>query len=156
MKIIINDDINMIIFLNKKYLKIDFNNIDESEDYFKDLFLTLKNIYNIKLNGFYYIEVFVDKNYGVILELEKEELEYIDYYDNQVDMRVTVNDSEFMYLINDYDLNDIMEIYSFQNNLYGKLKKQINSIKMGEILEKGKIIYKDYDKILKYGKRLEV
>ena len=61
-----------------------------------------------------------------------------------------------MYLINDYDLNDIMEIYSFQNNLYGKLKKQINSIKMGEILEKGKIIYKDYDKILKYGKRLEV
>ena len=126
------------------------------EDYFKDLFLTLKNIYKIKLNGFYYIEVFVDKNYGVILELEKEELEYIDYYDNQVDMRVTVNDSEFMYLINDYDLNDIMEIYSFQNNLYGKLKKQINSIKMGEILEKGKIIYKDYDKILKYGKRLEV
>ncbi len=156
MKIIINDDINMIIFLNKEYLKIDFNNIDELEDYFKDLFLTLKNIYNIKLNGFYYIEVFVDKNYGVILELEKEELEYIDYYDNQVDMRVTVNDSEFMYLINDYDLNDIMEIYSFQNNLYGKLKKQINSIKMGEILEKGKIIYKDYDKILKYGKRLEV
>ena len=156
MKIIINDDINMIIFLNNEYLKIDFNNIDELEDYFKDLFLTLKNIYNIKLNGFYYIEVFVDKNYGVILELEKEELEYIDYYDNQVDMRVTVNDSEFMYLINDYDLNDIMEIYSFQNNLYGKLKKQINSIKMGEILEKGKIIYKDYDKILKYGKRLEV
>ena len=156
MKIIINDDINMIIFLNKEYLKIDFNNIDELEDYFKDLFLTLKNIYNIKLNGFYYIEVFVDKNYGVILELEKEELEYIDYYDNQVDMRVTVNDSEFMYLINDYDLNDIMEIYSFQNNLYGKLKKQINRIKMGEILEKGKIIYKDYDKILKYGKRLEV
>ena len=156
MKIIINDDITIIIFLNKEYLKIDFNNIDELEDYFKDLFLTLKNIYKIKLNGFYYIEVFVDKNYGVILELEKEELEYIDYYDNQVDMRVTVNDSEFMYLINDYDLNDIMEIYSFQNNLYGKLKKQINSIKMGEILEKGKIIYKDYDKILKYGKRLEV
>lgn len=155
MKIIVNDDINMIIFLNNEYLNKHNYNDDDLESYFKELFLTLKNIYEIEISGYYNIDVYIDKKYGVILELEKEELEYLDYYDNQVDMCITIHNSNFLYCLNDIDFFN-QSIYVYKNKIYGLLNEEINNYEMGLLMEYSEIEYKNGDNILKYGKRLEV
>ena len=103
MKIIVNDDINMIIFLNKIYLnQIDFEDKEKLEIYFRKLLKTLKEFYKININGYYEINVYVDNNYGVILELKKEEIEYFSYYEDEVDMQLIVHNTVFLYEIEDY------------------------------------------------------
>ena len=158
MKIIINDDINMIIFLNKEYLTINIDDSDNLENCFKELFLILKDIYDIKINGYYSIDVYVDSYYGAVLELVKEELEYIDYYDNQVDMRITIHDSNFVYKFEDYFLARKLNLnlYLYKNEVYGKINGLENNAQMGRIIENSEVLYKDTDKILKYGNRIEV
>ena len=67
MHIDIVDDLNMIIYLqNDKIKNIDFSDKSDLQDYFKDLFVNLKNNYNININGYYYINVHKDKYYGCI------------------------------------------------------------------------------------------
>ena len=52
MKIIVNDDINMIIFLNRMYLDdIDFKSKDELEIYFQKLLKILKTYYKINIQN---------------------------------------------------------------------------------------------------------
>ena len=80
MHIDIVDDLNMIIYLQNDRIKnIDFSDKSDLQDYFKDLFVNLKNNYNININGYYYINVYKDKYYGCILEMKKEELDYMEY-----------------------------------------------------------------------------
>ena len=147
MKIIINDDINMIIFLNKMYLlNIDFNNEENIEKYFKKLLKKLKNYYNININGYYEIDVYIDKLYGVVLELEKQELEYYGYFDDEVDMQITIYNKEFVYEIKDYfwiddKIKNKTKIYKYKNKLYLVVKEKIKELELGKILEHSKIIY---------------
>ena len=85
---IVNDD-KLIIYMTNKYLKYkNIDNIDKIEEYFKDIFLILRDNYNILIRGFYNIDVYIDKRYGIILELKKEELDF-DYYEDQIDMKIT-------------------------------------------------------------------
>ena len=59
MHIDIVDDLNMIIYLQNDRIKnIDFSDKSDLQDYFKDLFVKLKNNYNININGYYYINVY--------------------------------------------------------------------------------------------------
>ena len=73
------------VFLND-IPKIDFKNMDELETYFRNLFLKLKKIFHITFTGLYNIDIYLDQYCGVVIELKKEDLEYIDYYDNEIDI----------------------------------------------------------------------
>ena len=98
MRLVINDG-KFIVFLNK-YNKIDFENKLKLEKYFRNLFTTIKDKYNIEVNGYYDINIYNDKNYGVIIEIESEDLDYYNYF-NQIDMEINVlKDSLFLYEIN--------------------------------------------------------
>ncbi len=138
------DDKEFDIYLKKSFIKdIDFNKKEELEIYFKRLFKILNNKYNIKIEGFYEITVYVDKFYGVILHLEKEELDYYDYFKNQVDMRIMTTDTEFLYLVDDIPLNiiDKIEIINNDDNIYIKIKKKLNDIEMMTLMENSIITY---------------
>lgn len=138
------DDKEFDIYLKKSFIKdIDFNKKEELEIYFKRLFKILNNKYNIKVEGFYEITVYVDKFYGVILHLEKEELDYYDYFKNQVDMRIMTTDTEFLYLVDDIPLNIInkIEIINNDDNIYIKIKKKLNDIEMMNLMENSIITY---------------
>lgn len=138
------DDKEFDIYLKANFIKdIDFNKKEELEIYFKRLFKILNNKYNIKVEGFYEITVYVDKFYGVILHLEKEELDYYDYFKNQVDMRIMTTDTEFLYLVDDIPLNiiDKIEIITNNDNIYIKIKKKLNDIEMMNLMENSVITY---------------
>lgn len=138
------DDKEFDIYLKANFIKdIDFNKKEELEIYFKRLFKILNNKYNIKVEGFYEITVYVDKFYGVILHLEKEELDYYDYFKNQVDMRIMTTDTEFLYLVDDIPLNiiDKIEIINNDDNIYIKIKKKLNDIEMMTLMENSIITY---------------
>lgn len=155
MKIIVNDDINMIIFLNKIYLnQIDFEDKEKLEIYFRKLLKTLKEFYKININGYYEINVYVDNNYGVILELKKEEIEYFSYYEDEVDMQLIVHNTVFLYEIEDYfwiekELKNKILLYKYNKKIYMVINHNIDDILLGKIIENGNLKYKDNQKIIK-------
>ena len=155
MKIIVNDDINMIIFLNKIYLnQIDFEDKEKLEIYFRKLLKTLKEFYKININGYYEINVYVDNNYGVILELKKEEIEYFSYYEDEVDMQLIVYNTVFLYEIEDYfwmekELKNKILLYKYNKKIYMVINHNIDDILLGKIIENSNLKYKDNQKIIK-------
>lgn len=142
MKCIINDD-KIIIFLekyNKKYL----NDIDYLEDYFRNIFLKLKEKYDIKIHGFCNVDAYLDDN-DMVLEIE-EEKELIDYYEDIIDMKILIHETSFLYEIsNIFNINKYIknEIYVYKDKFYID-KKSLNL----NILEHSKLIYKDTEKII--------
>jgi len=128
MKVIIIDDDNIIVFLNKFNIKnIDFDSKENIEKNFRNIFLRLKHIYNLNIKGYYNINIYTDKFYGAVLEIEHEDIEYFDYFDNKVDMRVNVvSDSKFLYKIKDIfclDKTLLNNIYLFKNDYYSSYVK---------------------------------
>ena len=150
MKVVFKDN-KIIVFLNKK-LDLDKVNLDI---YFKKLFLRIKNKYNLELNGYYDINVYIDNNYGSIIEIENEDLDYYNYF-NQIDMEIKVNNTTFLYEIDyeylDKELLSKSIVYKQNNKLYFKITDK--SI-LNKIIECSKIIYGDRVKeIMKSSKKV--
>lgn len=152
-------DNKYIIYLNKDYKKINIKDKINIENDFRELFLNLRKNYNIKLVGYYNIYIYENKHYGLVIEIENEDLEYYDYFDDELDMKITILENQtFIYEI----LNDSKEILSKYNiiknkdKLYVKLDNDISNIEMGILLENSKIIYKDAVDIIKGAKKIEI
>lgn len=139
MKLLKNDN-NLIVFFNKKK-QINFNDSEETESFLKDLILILNKTYNIRIDGYYDAKIHVDRNYGCIIELKKETLEYFDYYETSVELNFKVYNEKFVYEIENYNYFDQKHnFYKLKEKLYLDLEK-INAIELGRILEYSKIIY---------------
>ena len=139
-------DLILDIYIKKELIcDIDLKNKEELENYLKKLFKILKEKYNIEISGFYDITVYIDKYYGVIFHLENEDLDYYDYFKNQVDMRLVIVDTEFMYKIEDIpmELLNKVKVYIKNNNIYLKIKKELTKIEMMNLMENSKIVYED-------------
>lgn len=154
MKCILEDH-NVTIYIPKKNEIEHFENRNEIENYFKKLFLKIKDNYQICMNGFYNVDIYLDSFYGIILELKEEKLEFMEYYEDEIDMRIAIHEDEFLYQIDDIlKINrDNYEIYNYQNKWYIKLKNK-NKKNLYSILEHVNVIYKGIKPILKYGKKL--
>ncbi len=155
MKLEFYEESNMILFLNNLYLsEIDFKDKDALETYFKSLFLKLHEFYEIEVNGYYHIDIYMDPFYGAIIELEKEELDYLDYDDDQVDMRICLHKTTILYELKEYMELDksIYDIIWYHKKWYVKLKEKISSIHLGKLLEYSKMHYhEETERILKNG-----
>lgn len=156
MKVNLIDENHMTFFLNKKYMEeTDFNDKDELEDYFRRLFLKLKSNYDICLQGYYNIDVYIDTYYGCIILLEKEDFEYYDNFVNQIDMCINVHkENNFLYKITDYfflnkELLNKIKIYVYNDQMYLKITKPIPDISLAVILEHSKLVYDDKKIILR-------
>ena len=158
MKIINLDENCMTIFLNNYYFKSEETDIKKDlEGYFRNLFLKLQKYYDINISGYYNIDVYIDDNYGIIINLKKEEVEYFDYFDNQIDMRIVLKNNKFLYEISDiFNINNIKDcdIYLYKDKCYIDLKNNINS--MLEIIEFVNIIYDDSVDKIRNSKRITI
>ncbi len=144
MKVIMDDNL-VILFLNKSYIEsLDFGDKESIQKYLKQLLLKLKNNYDLEFSGYYDMTLYIDKNYGVIIEAKREELEYLDYFSNQIEMNTKVVKDSFLYEITDIDdfIFSKFILYKVKDKLYAKAKEDISDIEMGLIMEKvDRIIY---------------
>ena len=150
---LINKDNKIIVFL---YKRINFKQIN-LENYFKKLFIKFKEDYHIELNGYYSINIYIDKFYGSVIEIENEDLDYYNYF-NQIDMEVKLNDNVFLYEIDYEYLNKSIinnsNIYKLKDKLYIQVKD--NNI-LNKILEYSNIIYGEKIKyILRNSKKVKL
>lgn len=163
MKIELLDEDTIIVFLNKvrekEKLLLSSNYL---EKYFRSLFQTLKNKYQININGYYNIVLYQDSIYGVIIDIKREFSDYLDYYDNQVDMKIDIDkDSVILFELDNLSLlteDDYKYIYLYYYNgkIYVRPKKTTEQIRLGKIIESSTIIYGDLSKqILKKGKLIK-
>lgn len=155
MKVIGNED-NLTIFINKSNLKFNLQDKEELEDYFRSIFVKIKEFYNIKLNGFYITHAYIDDNYGIIIDMKKDDNDFIYYNDYEIEMQLIINEITFLYEIKDIFINKNIypkiDIYSYKNKYYIKLKEDV----LNNIIEYVNIIYKNTENILKYGKLLKI
>ena len=138
------DSLTLDIYLKKEIISdIDFKNKDSIESYLKKLFKKLKEKYELIIEGFYNVKIYVDKYYGVIIHLEKEDLDYYDCFKNQVDMRIIVEDINLYYLVDDIPPINIkkIDIINKNNNIYLKIKEDLTDLEKMILLENSKIVY---------------
>ncbi len=148
LKVIIEDD-NIILFLNKYItLGVDYSDSKVLENHLKKIFIKLNDYYDIKIKGYYDVAIYIDKNYGVVIELIKDE--YDNYFDS-VDMRIMTHNVNLLYKIDDINKYKDYKIYLYKDDFYLELNGNINDIEMGILLEHSKIIYKDLDIIKRNG-----
>lgn len=142
-----------IVFLNKEEIKdINFKEKEEVETCFKNVFSKLKKRLNDNLNGFFYIKTYLDTTFGVILVITKEDLEYYDYFSNQIDMQIEIEENSIILLEFEdfFDINSV-NIIKYDNKFYTRYYDDINC------LEFSNIVYGDMvDEILKKGKVIDL
>jgi len=144
MSIKYTSDLIFDIYIKKYLIKdIDFSNKTDIEKYLKKLFKILSKKYNLIIEGFYNITIYIDKFYGIVLHLEKEMLDYYEYYKNQVDMRLLTIDTNFMYEVDDipYYILDKVKIKIKENNIYLIIKESLTDLEMMKLLENSKLVY---------------
>ena len=157
MKVVIKDDL-IILFLNKDYIStLDLTDKETIHNYLKQLLLKLQNNYDLDFNGFYNMNLYIDKYYGVIIEVKKEELEYLDYF-TSTEINTKIIEDSFLYEITNIDdfNNNNYQIYTYKNHIYIKINNQLKSHEIGSLLEHTlKIIYgKERNKIIKKAKEV--
>ena len=145
MKLIIDD--NIVIFLGKTYLQnIDITDRSIIEKRLLKIINQIKNKFNIELNGYYNVYIYKDNNYGFIIKMSKEELEYLEYFNNQIELNIEVIEDDFIYKVEDiFNLNKnlLKKFIVYKNNdlFYLKAKENLTNIELGIILENSEIIY---------------
>nr|MBP3259297.1 hypothetical protein [Bacilli bacterium] len=151
MKVDIVDD-NIIVFLNKYITKdLDYNDSKVLEVELKNIFDKLNLYHGIKIKGYYDVHIYIDDNFGIIIELIKDDIDYIDY-DDIIDMKISINNVKLLYKIEDiFMFNKLGSIYLYKNNLY--LEPNIYDI---YLFENSEIVYKNIDDIRKYGRILKI
>ena len=131
---LVTDEQKYIVYLYKKQEIPDFKNKEKLEEYFRNLFLLLNENYDLDICGYYNLYVFLDSFYGMILEIEKEDYDYFESLDNQVDMRITLDkESVFLYQVSDLFLlnKSILQkgnIYYYQKEFYYEIKKDLKDL----------------------------
>lgn len=153
---LINDD-ELVVYLKKNTVyDINYSNEKELKKLLKNLFIKLSDIYNINIKGFYNINVYIDKNYGTVLLIKREEIEYYDFFDNQVDMKIVLKRNPFLYKIDDlFSINTRKyNVYAYLNSFYLLPKKELDFNELIHLLEISTIIY-DSDKIIKHGIKIK-
>ena len=153
MKLIIDE--NIVFFLNKIYLdNMDLKDENPIEKKLIKLINKIQKQYNIDLNGYYNVYIYKDKNYGLIIEMEKEKLDYLDYFNNQIELNIEIIEDTFLYKIDniftiDKTLLEKLIIYINKDEIYLKIKENINDIELGQIIENSQIIYGNKAKSIK-------
>lgn len=144
MKLVLEDN-KTIIFFNKLYLN-DFNVEDkkDTEQFLRDLVNRIKVKYNLEFNGYYNINIYVDQFYGFIISIEKEELEYFDYFNGQMEFSIKIIKNEFLYKLEEILSQELLSkciVYKSKDKFYVKPKVSFSAKDMGILMENARVIY---------------
>lgn len=145
-------DKKMILFLMDEKT-LDFKDMKELEEEFKKIFLRLRYYYDIHIEGFYNVKGYLDKNFGLVLEIDGEELEYLDYLDGEIDMRIELIEEEFLYEVKDIfniptSLRKKMDIYRQEDTYYMKAKEELTAMDIARLLEYATCLYHNQNPFL--------
>ncbi len=129
MKVILCDDSHYEIFLNQ-ISSFPLENKEKLEEELKRIFLKLERFYHINVSGFYHVILYHDSNYGIVLNVEKEEIDYYQFSIREIDLRIQIEENPFLYKIEDYyyltpSLLKKGEVYSYHNDFYYIIKKPL-------------------------------
>ena len=127
--IITKEDQLFLVKIFKEYLPKDFDVFDKEgiAQLFKDVFMKLKKKY--QLNGLCEVDVYVNSDYGMIMEIEQ-----IYAYSEELDVNVHFYlDCVFLSEIEMDDIKDYQDVYYYDGKFYG--------IYQG--LKDSSVIYKD-------------
>ena len=131
------DNITVYIY-DKKYINKDINKL------IKDIFNILKKYFNYKINDSYNIKLYINKIYGMILEISINN--YI--IENIINIKL-LKDVLFLYEVDDpLDYLD-NEIYYYNNKYYINLKKENINIFENTNIIYGNDVYKIIGKGIK-------
>lgn len=117
--------------LNNKLNESDYYNQEKISDLFKKIILKIKEKYNIK--GLLDIDVYINKYYGMIIEIEVlySELE-------EIDMRIHFHlDTIFLIETNDYNSKDLYYYENKYYTIYNNISDNNIIYKSNDILTKG-------------------
>ena len=133
---------DFIVFLNDiEASNVDFLNKRELESYFKSLFLKIKNLYDIDVFGSYDITVYIDD--GVVLDIKKDDVDYSLYYDDTIDMKITISKyDKFLYKL-DGCIDSIIDkctVYLYKGDFYVR-GNGLNFIEKGILNENSNVIF---------------
>lgn len=117
------------------YLFDEKYNIKNIKNTLENVFNNLNKYYDIKFNNSYNLELYINKNYGMILEIEENRNEFNE--DDVVNIKLNVlRDTLFLYEI-DEPLNYLNnEMYYYEDKFYVNIKdRNIN------VFEDSNIVY---------------
>ncbi len=117
MKIITVDLDSIILFLSDMDFSLE-EDIDELENSFRNIFIRLRDLYDIDIQGYFKVDIYKDKYIGVVVDIKKEDMEYFDYLDGQIDMHISIHNDEVI-------LFEVNDLYSFYKNLIDKISYYI-------------------------------
>ena len=105
----------------------------------KTLFIKLIRKYNLELFGFNKVNIYENKIYGAILEIENVGID--NFYHEIIDLKINVyNDVSFFFEFDDdYNILNYHDIQMENNRYYLEIKNNDDII---NYIEYGKIIYK--------------
>lgn len=126
-----------LVFLNKeKISNIDFKIKKQVETCFRDVFSKIKKRLDKDINGLFNIKVYLNDLFGSILIIERENIEYFDYFSNQIDMQIEIEyDATVLLEFNDiFDVISKKKIFSFNKKYYIEYTDDINNIEFSNVV----------------------
>ncbi len=128
-----------------KFLNTNFDIYDKNEVEKFTKNIIKKILKNNNLNGYINFEVYLDKNYGMIINIYNKENNFIE---DEIDVKITFNlEDSFLYLIDYFDIieNNLnnQNIYYHNNKFYLDLTKSISKKDYYRLLELSEIIYEN-------------
>lgn len=158
MKIKLLSENSFLVFVTNKIPNI--KNDQELSDYLKNVFEIIKEKTKFDIYGYYEVLIYKDINYGLIIKLDKEELEYFNCYNKQIEMKIAIaEESNILYCIDNLEILKKIpkfKIYLYKNKLYLELVSKIKYILLGELLEYSEVIFENVKEIKNNGEKIEI
>ena len=114
---------DLTIYVNNKNIDFDYKIKENMEDYIKKLIIKINKIYKIKISGAYQVLIYQNKNYGLIIEMNK--IEELEFFPDLIDLKINIfYDSEIFMELSDYFLiNNYTNIYFYNDKYYLNIKE---------------------------------
>ena len=138
MKIKFVDNLKFNIYVRKDEInKINIKEKIEIEKYIRNIINKLKNIYKLNIEGFYNINIYVDKYYGLEIVFNKELSEYYDYFNGQIEFNISIKRVCFLYKLDNISKKMLnkFETKKIENDLYLKIDKELNQKEFMNLIE---------------------
>lgn len=139
MRLEVVDNNDYLVYLNSLYIDdFDITNNSELGKYIKSIILKIRKIYNIVLEGFYEVHVYVLKHLGFIIEIKNIDR----YVSKTIDLKIIVHNDEELYLqIHDYELIDNYNDLKYLDNYFYFNIDELKKEDVFKIIEHYKAVY---------------
>lgn len=152
------DDNFYKLTINKDFCSnINIYDIDEIKILIPNLLK--KYIKKLNLTGILYLDIYLDNNYGMIIEIENKKF---NFKNNILELKINFHlNNLFLYKIDLYKIKEILnlyhqKIYYYNNNFYLEIINKIDDKFFNILSEFGEITYKNNLNIVNKGVKIYI